>query len=160
MSLFAIATPAPTPKTTNSRYVALLYAGLLIVMALGQLFGFEDFIPLIGEFGLPGGYGTATLVACLLVVSQVFAVPFLVGMQLSPLMRIVSMVAGWAAAGLWLVLTIWVTAMGTGAHSIGFLGEKVPLPPGAWAVFVAVALGVLAAWASWGMWPFGARAKK
>ena len=93
---------APQPRTKNSATVALLLAGILVIMAVGQLFSFEKFIPLIESYWLPGGHGTAVVVASLLVTAEVFALPFLLRMRLSTLMRIVSMVAGWLVVAGWL----------------------------------------------------------
>lgn len=157
MSIFVETTPAPSARTKNTIIIATVYALILVVMAVGQLYGFEKFIPLIESFGLPGGHGTATLVAGMIVITEVFAVPFLLRMRLSPLMRAASMVFGWLAAALWFKLAIWANVMTSQPEAIGFLGTSVDLPVGWWAMFYAAALLVLAAWASWGMWPFRRR---
>lgn len=153
MGIFVDAVSAPAARTRNAAIIALFYAFLLVIMATLQLYAFEKFIPLIGQFGLPGGQGMAAFVACLLVVSEVFAVPFLLRMRLSPLMRLVSMALGWLVALLWLKLSLWVMMSGQAVDTIGFLGARVALPVGWWVVFYAAGLLVLAAWASWGLWP-------
>ena len=43
-----------TPRTKDSQHAAIAFAGILIVMALTQLFSFEKFIPLLEGFHLPG----------------------------------------------------------------------------------------------------------
>lgn len=156
---FAIATTAPKPKTKNSQIIALFLAGLLVVMAVGQLFSFEKFIPLIETYLLPGGYGMAVLVASLLVISEVFALPFLLRMKMSLLMRYVSMACGWIVAAVWLKLTLWANVIPTDVQNVGFFGPKVELFVGWWATLFAAALIVLVVWAAWGLGPFG-RAKK
>jgi len=153
MSIFVDSTPAPAARTKNTTVVALFYALLLVAMAVAQLYGFEKFIPLIEQFGLPGGHGTAAFVAGFLVASEVLAVPFLLRMRLSPLMRVVSMVLGWLVATAWLKLSLWVVFTGVMVDTMGFLGTSVLLPAGLWAVFYSAALLVLAAWAGWGLWP-------
>lgn len=153
MSIFVDATAAPAPKTKNTVIVATFLALLLVVMAVGQLYGFEKFIPLIEGFGLPGGETGATLVAAFIVISEVFALPFLLRMRLSPLMRIISMVLGWMAAAIWTYLAVWVLASGNGVENVGIFGTSIELPMGLWTVFYGLALGVLAAWAAWGLWP-------
>lgn len=150
---FAAVEPAGKPKSENVPKVALFLAVMLLIMAVLQLFSFEKFIPLIESFGLPGGDGTAALVAGLLVVAEVFALPFLLRMRLSPLMRVFSMVCSWVAVAGWVKLAVWVNIMRPEADNLGLLGTSIDLPAGWWAVFFMVALGILAAWASWGMWP-------
>lgn len=152
---FARAEPASAPKTDTAPRVALFYAVILLIMAVAQLFSFEKFIPLVEGFGLPGGHGTAALVASVLVIIEVFALPFLLRMRLSPLMRIVSMVCGWLVVAAWLKLAIWANIAGSSMDNMGIFGPSLMLPVGWWVIPYVVALGILAAWASWGMWPVG-----
>ena len=153
MVQLAHATPATKSKTTTAQNAALLLAGLLVVMAVGQLFAFEEFIPLIESFGMGGGTSSATVLATAIVVTEVFALPFLLRMTISPLMRIVSMLCGWAVVVLWLYITVFLNTTMNSVTNIGLLGTKIHLPVGWWAVCFVVALGILAAWAAWGMWP-------
>lgn len=157
MGIFVDAVAAPAARTKNTTIIARFYAVVLVIMAVGQLYGFEKFIPLIEQFGLPGGHGTAVLVAGLLVTAEVFAVPFLLRMRLSPLMRIMSMVLGWLVAILWTKLSLWVVMTGATVDTIGFLGTSIALPIGWWVVCYGAALIVLAAWTSWGLWPLRKR---
>lgn len=134
--------------------MALLYAILLIVMAVAQLFTFEEFIELITSFNLPLASGALVFVIPpLLVVSEVFALPFLLRMPLSRAFRWLSMILGWLAAFLWVFITGWVVLTAQPVEAIGFVGTVAPLTPGWWAVLISIAFGILAAWASWGMWP-------
>lgn len=151
--VFAKLTEAPKPRTQDSRTVALFFAFVLAAMATLQLFSFEKFIPLIESYWLPGGQGTALLVAGLLVVFEVFALPFLLQMKLSKLMRIVSMVCGWLAVSLWFKLALWSNLTTTALTNNGFFGTSVEIPVGWWAVSFMAALGVLAIWSAWGLWP-------
>jgi len=153
MSIFVKATLAPKPKTRESQIVAYIYAIILIILVLCQLFTFDDFLLLLGGFGLPGGIMTANMLGSIIVISEVFALPFLLGMWLSPLMRIISMVLGWIVPLVWLKLSLWICLTSITAPNIGFLGTVIDLIPGWWTVFISIALGLLAAWASWGMWP-------
>lgn len=150
---FALSEPANEPRVQTAPQVALLFASILIMMVLAQLFEFENFVPLLERFELPGGFGMAVLVAGVIVVSEVFALPFLLRMRLSPLMRIASMICGWVAVTLWLLLTVWLNLTLPGVETVGFLGTRIELPVGWWAVAFASALGVLCAWVSWGLWP-------
>lgn len=147
MSVFAKATPAIVPKTQRVTQISLFYAGILVVLALSQLYSFEEFTELITGFGLP------LAAAPIIIVLEVFALPFLLRMAISPAFRFVSMVFGWLVPAFWFFVSIWVLFNVGGAETVGFLGTVLALQPGWWAVLFSFALGILAAWASWGMWP-------
>ena len=159
MSIFVTSTAAPKPLTSTSTKVALTYAAVLVVMAVAQLFTFDEFLPFIQSIGLPFGDGTVYLLGPLIVLSEVFALPFLLRMWLSPAFRYVSMFLGWLVPALWLCVSLWIVQANSPVTTVGFLGTAVDLMPGWWAVFISLALGVLAAWSSWGLWP-GKRAEK
>lgn len=153
MNVFPNATTAPKEKTETAKQVAVLYAVVLTAMAVAQLFTFEAFIDLVASYNLPLEGVVVFLVAPLLVVVQVFALPFLLRMALSPAFRWVSMVCGWLAALLWFSISLWIVVTSQPIDTVGLLGTAVPLAPGWWAVLISAAFGILAAWASWGMWP-------
>lgn len=160
MSFFVQPTVAPVPRTSASKQIAVVYAGFLVLMAVGQLFSFEKFIPLVESFWLPGGMPVAYLFAAGIVVAEVFAVPFLLRMSLSPAMRVVSIVLGWVVPAVWLFVTVWLLMTVNAVANVGIFGASVPLAPEWWVVWYVLALSVLAAWASWGLWPFGRTTKK
>lgn len=160
MSMFARVTPAPIPKTKDVNKIAILYAGVLVVMVVAQLFTFDEFLKLVTSFGFPGGIQYAHFITTFLVVAEVFALPFLLRMPLSPAFRWVSMILGWLVALIWAKLTIWLVIQDSIINNVGFLGTVVDLTPGWWAIFMSIAFGVLAAWASWGMWPYQQGAKR
>ena len=157
MSFFVQATDARKPKTKNvhtiAHTIALLYAGVMVLFSVTQLFTFEAFIRLLDSFGLPGGVRVTHVLAAVIVITEVFALPFLLRMRLSPAMRVVSMVCCWLVALKWFGLTLWMMLSVNSISNVGFLGDLFRLTPGWWAVLFSVALGILAAWASWGMWP-------
>lgn len=159
MIFFVTATPAPQPKTENVSKVALLFGGLILAMTIAQLFHFEKFIPLIEGFDLPGGELTAHLFAASIVTLEVASLPFLLRMYLSPAMRLVSMVSGWMVILLWLLVQLYLNLQYSGIENCGLLGTAVPVAVGWWTVFMLAGLGLLSAWASWGMWPLE-RSKK
>lgn len=160
MSIFATVTSAPSPRTDTAGKIALFYAGILVVLAVTQLFTFDEFIKLIATFHLPFGAAMTYALAPLLVVCEVFAIPFLLRMTLSPAFRWVSMLLGWVVALLWTCVSGWIVMTYQDVSTVGFLGTLVDLIPGWWAVLVSLAFGVMAAWASWGMWPGEARSSR
>jgi hypothetical protein len=153
MTIFATATPSTIPKTKNVKQVATFYAGVLVVMSVAQLFTFESFLKLMTSFEFPGGIKYAYFLTALLVVAEVFALPFLLRMALSPAFRFLSMLCGWLVALIWAKLTIWMVLVNTPINNVGFFGTVINVTPGWWAAFISIAFGLMAAWASWGMWP-------
>ncbi len=160
MSFFVHTTAAPAYKTPDVKRITLLYGGILLVLALCQLFSFDDFLNLLESFWLPGGRPLSNLLAGLLVTTEIFALPFLLRMRLSPLARVLSMVLGWLVPLLWCGIALWLVLTVNAVTNIGFLGTVAKLTPGWWAVFISLALGLLAAWSSWGLWPIVRRTKK
>ena len=153
MSLFAHTTAAPKPRTINSFKVAILYAVILTGIAVIQLFKFEDFILYIQSINLPLGSSANYAFLPLMIVAEVFALPFLLRMDLSPAFRYVSLFLALLAAALWIFLTCWVVLSGAPVGTIEFSGTSVSFLPGFYAISISLALGVLAIWASWGLWP-------
>lgn len=153
MSIFVHSTVAPEPRTRDAATISILYAVILVTFAVAQLFTFEEFLPYVQSLHLPFGDKLSYAFAPILVISEVFAIPFLLRMRLSPAFRYLSMGLGVLAAILWIFLSIWINTSGTKVNSVGFLGDVVTLMPGWWAVFLSLSLGILAAWSSWGLWP-------
>ena len=153
MSYFVQATVAPRPKTKNIRTASLALVAIVVVMAVAQLFTFEKFPAVISDMWLPGGGVFSPLYAALIVSFEVLAVPFLLSMRLSPAMRVFSMAAGWITVVAWFVVALWENMTQDVISNSGLLGASVHLPVGWWSVLFSIALGVLVAWASWGMWP-------
>lgn len=145
---------SPTrPKTVNVKSIATLYAAILIIFAVTQLFSFPAFQTLLESFWLPGGRPAAYLLSSIIVVAEIFALPFLLQMRVSTLMRFVSVALGWLVPIVWLGLGLWVQLTVNAITNIGFLGTVVSLAPGWWTIFFSLALATLSIWASWGMWP-------
>jgi len=159
MRLFVQAAAAPKPKTKNIRTVGVALAGVFVVMAVAQLFHFEEFPAVISAMWLPGGADVSSIRAAAIVVLEVGAIPFLLAMRLSPAMRVLSMVSGWLAIAAWFGASVWQNMSSGVIANSGFLGAAVKLPVGWWNILFCIALGVLAAWAAWGMWPLKNRSK-
>lgn len=153
MSIIRKPTPAPTPKTKDVKRIATFYGLILAVFAITQLFTFEKFLDLMSTFNFPWGAGFAYFSGAFIVAVEIFALPFLFRLPLSPAFRWFSIVSGWLAALSWLKVAVWLVATDSLVENVGFLGSVVNLMPGWWAIFIALALVILAVWASWGMWP-------
>lgn len=155
MNIFDKVTSAKKAKTKDSQTIAYAYAAILVVFAVMQLFTFSKFLLILEGFNFPGGIPIAHLLAGLITACEVLALPFLLSLKLSHIMRVTSMVLGWLVPFMWFMLVFWMIVSNnvSSNSSIGFFGSVIKLIPGWWAVFVSLALGVLAAWSSWGLWP-------
>ncbi len=160
MSIFPAVTPAPQPRTKESAYISIFYAVLLVIMAVTQLFTFEEVLVLFGSLGLPGGLATGYGLAATVVAAEVFAVPFLLRMSLSPAFRWFSLLCGLFVGVAWLFIASWIVLSGAPVQTVGFVGTLIDTIPGWWAVLVSVAILMLAIWSAWGMWPSAKKHKK
>lgn len=153
MSILSPAILAQEARTRDSKKIAYFYVFILVVAVFCQLFTYDDFISLLGNFSLPGGEVAPHLLGSVLVISEVLALPFLLRLKTSLFMRYVSMVFSWIVPMIWTFLAFWVCLYPVTISNFGFLGTVVSLVPGWWTVFVCLALGLLSVWASWGLWP-------
>ena len=153
MSILPLPTPAPEPKNKGVQRIAIFYAAIIVIMVIAQLFTFDKFVLLVKEFNFPGGARSAAFLSALIVIAEVFALPFLLRMPLSQAFRWVSIMSGWLVAGLWLYVSVGLVLRDGGVNNVGFLGTVIAIAPGWWAIFTSLVFGVLAAGASWGMWP-------
>lgn len=154
MSIFVSATNAPRVKTKNIRSVSILLAGILTILAVSQLFSFEDFPTRLVNIGIAPLY--APILATFIVITEVLALPFVLGMRLSFAFRVVSMACGWLAAAKLLAIAVLENILAPSGEDAVF-GATLPLPVGLWSSCAAFALCVLVAWTSWGMWPLKAK---
>lgn len=121
MKSFVSAQQSPS-VSAYARALGVSYAGLLTILALAQLFTFEDFIEILpAAVGAPNSQ-YAGLLAPLIVVCEVFALPYLLRMSVSPAFRGVSMVFGWLVPLFWLIVAITGGVM---ALNTGILGSLV-----------------------------------
>lgn len=153
MSIYTKATVAKVPRTPESQKIVYAYAVILIVFVLCQLFTFDGFVRLLESFWLPSGAKFAQVLASIIVFCELFALPFLLRMKLSLLMRIISMVLSWLVPIIWLILTLWLNVTVNAISNVGFLGTIVRITPGWWAFCVSIAIGLMSIWSSWGLWP-------
>jgi hypothetical protein len=154
MSILATAYPAKPARTKEAKRMAWVYATLLGLMAIFQLINFSQFILVIDSYWLPGGMQFAAFLAGFLIAAEILAITFLLRLKLSPAFRVFTMGLGWLVPLIWLYLTLRALLTTTTLSNIGFLGSAISLIPGWWAVFISIALCILAAWATWGLWPF------
>ena len=125
--------------------IALMYAGVLTVMSLLQLYGLEAFIPIIQDYWLPGGAGVATVVACMVIVLQIVSLPYLLRMRVSMYMRRLGRACAILVPIVWLCLALYAVVEGHMLHNSGIAGEKIAVAAG---VPQFVVVGILLALAT------------
>ena len=146
-----IARPAPMPKTEDSKKIAWVYAGVLLVMVVLQIFNFKEFVDVFIGFW-PHHQTAGAVLAGVVAFSEVFAIPFLLRMKLSNGFRVFSMFLSWLVPAIWLFIAISLAGSAT-VKNVGVLGSEITVTPGLWVVFIITALALLSVWASWGLWP-------
>jgi signal peptidase I len=96
----------PEPRTPYASKVAWALAGIMLVMVFLHLVRIDKLIPIIDTV-LPGGLAWAVAFVCIVVTTEVFALPFLLGMKLSPLARICGGLCAVFAPLAWASLSVW-----------------------------------------------------
>jgi hypothetical protein len=152
MSIFPKINTSLMPKTANSISVSIFYASILTILAVTQILTFPDFQLTIKSFWLPGGTPFAYFLSGLIVISEVLALPFLLRIKTSTVMRIFSMILGWFVPFFWLSISVWLLTTVNAVSNVGLLGSVVMLAPGWWLVLCSLVTIVLVTWASWNMW--------
>jgi hypothetical protein len=141
------------PKTKESKTISYAYSIILVSLISCQLLTFDGFSGLLVNFMLPGGIVTAHIISYVIVLSEVLALPFLLRLKLWFVLRYISMIFCWLVPIIWLFLTLWLNLSVNSISNVGFLGTVVQLLPGWWSVCLSLSIGLMAIWASWGLWP-------
>ena len=156
---FARASSVKLPQRLSIWAATLYLAFFFVIAAVSQLFAFETFGDIIATYGLPMDDVFNKVAAALIVTLEVFAIPFLLMMRLSLLMRIVSMVSGWVVLVFWLAVGVWQSTVSFYIPNAGLFGAKISLPQGWWLVFYMAALITLLIYVSYHLWPIVRRRK-
>lgn len=120
--------------------VRLVLAVYILLMMLLQLFAIEDYIPIISEIGF--GDAGAVLAVIVLVVFELLALPFWIGLKTKDVVRKFSLVSGIIAL---MVLTFLEVVAFQAGQTVIF-GALFELPGGSWSIFFLAALWVLEIW--------------
>src|SRR5690242_20355490 len=90
-------------------YLRALALGLVyLFLAITQLCTYEKFSGIIEGYKLPGGSIVVVIVAGLLPLLEIAALPFLISMRVSARTRSISRLALLAAPILWLLISLWL----------------------------------------------------
>lgn len=149
MVTLAVATDPDHIPDKLLRFLMVVYAAILVVMATLQLFAFDEFLQLFESFNLTEHVGLAYGLATLIVILEVFSLPYLLGARTSPLMRIKSIISGPMVAILWLWLSLRLALSTDTVANIGIFGTKLELAPGIVAILVSTFLCALSGVIIW-----------
>ncbi|PLS81761.1 hypothetical protein CYG49_01285, partial [Candidatus Saccharibacteria bacterium] len=119
-----------------------LLAFLITLALLVQLLTFDKLVPLLNAYNLPGGEVTTKIIVSLIVLAELFSLPFLLRMTLSPLARLCSALLSLMAITLWALLGLWAFAGNGPVDNSGLLSSVVPFGWGVTAVILLVALAL------------------
>lgn len=158
MSIFAKPQAAPKLVIKEVEKLALVQAGLVVMLVVAQLFTFEDFLQIFIDMNLASDSVTY-LLASMIVVGEVFSLPFLLRLKISKAMRVFSMLLLWFVSLSWLTIALLITIKDLSVESSGLLGSVVEVGPGAILVIFTMFFATLTVINSWGMWPL-VKAKK
>lgn len=151
MNIFPKAVDAPKPLSKEAVYVALFQAGVLVIIILAQLFTYEDMLAIFSSMYLADATNTH-LIASSLVAAEVFSLPFLLRLRLSPAMRVFSMLLLWIVSSFWFLLGVLLPLKEPAMTSTGLMGGLVDVSFVPLIIFGSV-FAMLTIITSWGMWP-------
>lgn len=117
------ATKPPSLKNKNIYPAALLYACVIIICSLGQLFRFDKVLVAAASHPLVS-VQVDILFWCILAIVQIFSLVYLLRVKVSPLMRYVGFVCSVLVPIFWLVVVIWRLSVGSGVD-VGVFGAEV-----------------------------------
>lgn len=110
---------------------------ILILMAAAQLVDMKSFVEALTKYQLPSRETSPQITAAILAICEVFALPFLLRMRLSYLMRWFSLLCGWIAVLLWACLSVWAFTHDLILSNAGLFGfVKLPSSVGTLALVV------------------------
>lgn len=137
------ATSPPPLKKTYASAILWTLAVIIILFAVAHLIRIDKLIPVVAES--LSGMGATWFVA-LVVIAEVFAVPYLLQLRLSPLMRVISGLLVVLAPLAWTCFTIW--AWGND-NSTGQFTSYVSTPASWWVIVLDIVWLGASYWALW-----------
>ena len=125
-------------RTKKTQAIALIVAGLITIMLVAQLFSYEDFAVTLSALMPYSNNSLLTITAAAIVIAELMALPYLLGMYISTLMRIVSASLAVAVSAFWLFTSL------TNAHASnsGFFSTTLEIPGGILPVALSLVLVV------------------
>jgi hypothetical protein len=138
ISMLRNAARIPRRGPTATR-IGRVCAVLTLLMLLSQLFGFESFHTILSAISASIDQRYNTVLAGWIVVLELIALPYLIGMPLSTLMRTFAILAGSMVSLFWLITQL------TSAHTAnsGLFSDTIVLQGGVIAVLYSLVVVIL-----------------
>ena len=96
-------------RTTTT--IALIGAAMIVLMLVAQLFGYEDFSIVLSDITAINDARSLSIISAAIVIAELLALPYLLAMYMSRLMRVVSALLAFGVSGFWLLSSL------TNSHS-------------------------------------------
>ena len=128
-------------RRIRTTYIARGVAVLLLLMLLTQLFGYEGFSSLLAVLLPFNDQPLTDLLTAKLVVVELLALPYLLAMPLSRLMRGLSLLCGAAAITFWLFTSLTSAHAGNAALFSDTVSISGGLLPFLWCLVLAIGFG-------------------
>ena len=136
---------SPPLKKQTDLIVPFVYAGIITVVLLAQLFLFEEFFYLFRDFGFFGLPAIAMLFSAVMVVIEFFALPFALYISgISKAMRNMSMICGWLVPFFWMFASILL--FGKEVTGLSVLDKTIDVQFGWFGVLFSLVAFGLAVW--------------
>ena len=98
-------------RRIRTKLIARFCAGMLLIMLLAQLYKYDDFASVLSIILPVNNQQTSTILAACIVFAELFSFPYLLGMYVSKLMRVVSAIFATSVISFWLISAL------TNAHA-------------------------------------------
>lgn len=144
---------APKPVFESSKYGAWVLSGLIVLMLLAQLYTLDSFIGLIFSMNLPLLLWKVSMLAPIIIILELFSLPFLLRMTISNLFRWLSLFCLWLTGLVWLFLGVYLSVFGSEVSTVGMFGTVFDVPTGIISLAFCATLALLIVWSSVGLWP-------
>ncbi len=142
---YIVATPPPKLRDEKLYRFALVYAVLIVLCMLGQLFRFDHIISAVVDENMFGGQ-LGVVFWTVLAVVQLFALPFLLRLHMSQLMRLVSVIAALLVPLFWAGLLGW--QLSVSSQTLGVFGTEVTQLNVWWVTGILIIVALVGASAS------------
>lgn len=123
-------------RTKRTQAIALVVAALLTIMLVAQLFSYEDFAVTLSALMPYNDNSLLTITAAAVVIAELLALPYLLGMYISTLMRVMSATLAAAVGVFWMFTSL----TNSHASNSGIFSTTLELPGGILAVVWSLAL--------------------
>ena len=125
----------PAEFKHNVAYWRGFILGLVIlILAVTQLFRFEEFPGIIKAMHLSGFGVTNWVLAIAIPALEIASIPYLISMRVPERLRAASKWSGLAVCAVWIVLTIWTSLYMGGSVQSGLFGGTIATASGWWTV--------------------------